>query len=234
VNGGAVPMGSLNLNNVFTESNLVPQRAQYAPDGVMVRPSYAESQWVFERPMVSTQVDPELGVNYKIRMIRCRPRTSKLAYQACDPRFDLFLDQVNEPMGISTTNDSGVPTFDTYEFHMAKTNSRRYQILEDKVFDLACPGSYSNLNIGNGEYTTTDIKSGFMRIVRKHDIGKELYYPQFNDRSDSANQYPSTGFQPEFVLFHLCAVGSVQTGTDAVSANNIRLSCRPVSTFKDI
>lgn len=234
VNGQPNQIGSLNLNFVFTENNPIPQRAQFAPDGVTVRPSYAESQWVLERPMVSTQVDPELGAVYRIRMIRCRPRTAKLAYQPADPRFDLFVDAINEPMGIGTTNDSGVPTFDVYEFDMAKTNSRRYQILEDKVFDLACPASYVNTSIGAGEFITTTAKSGCYKMKLKHDIGKELYYPQFNDNSDSANQYPSTGFEPEFIFFHIRALGSVNTGTAGVTANNIRLSCRPVSTFKDL
>lgn len=237
-NGAAKNMESLELNRVFDESEGQPL-AQYAVEGNTIRPAYAETNWLLNRLAGNTEDFSDLanGCNYKIRMIRCKPRPTKGSFNKVKPEADLFLDQSNHEFGISTIS-SGVLVFNPFEFMLAKPNSRKYQILEDTTFNMGSAGNYVDLGLGSGEiaYNMQNAESSACKTLkRKHSIGKELYYNKPNDATTSQNQYPQDGFQQEFILFHVWASGNPQTvNTARTTPQQLRLSCRPVSTFKDI
>lgn len=237
VNGNAISMQSLNLNHVFRDDATPSSRAQYSLDGLSCRPAYNEVKWLFERPQANTILDPSKGVPYQIRMLRLVPRATKASYQAIDPRLDCFLDQINEPYGISSVDGSGAPLFNLKEFHLAKANSRRYKVIQDTTFnmnptsirtDIFAPVGATN---DNPQVNAPDV-TGVKVIKTKHNIGTELHYSDPNDTSTTRSQYPDTGFEPEFVLFMVAALGGVEQVGDLT--DNIRLSARPVSTFKDL
>ena len=231
--GSQVSMSSLDLNRVFTDSNSAPQRASYAVVGSSIRPAYNECQWLIDRVQGNVTTDEEKGLPYKVRIIRVSPRALKGTFQESDPRDDLFLDQYNEPFGIRTTNAGGQNVFGQYEYYMAKVNSRRYKVISDKFMTILPTGAVSNLS--TDDVQITDVNNGLRRMKTKHSIGKELFYTAPNDSSDTNNQFPDTGFTPEFVLFHVLAQGNAETNSDnRGTASLVKISARPVSTFKDM
>lgn len=237
-NGAQKNMESLELNRVFDSGEGQPL-LQYAVEGNTIRPAYAESHWLLNRLAGNTEQFGDLanGCNYKVRMIRCKPRPTKGSFNSVRPENDLFLDQSNHEFGINTIS-SGSWVFNPFEFVLAKPNSRKYQILEDTTFVMGPAGNYVDLGLGAGEVANnmqSPESSSCKTLKRTHNIGKELYYNKPNDTTTSQNQYPQDGFHQEFVLFHVWASGNPQTvNTARTTPQLLRLSCRPVSTFKDI
>lgn len=231
--GAQVSMNSLDLNKVFTDTNSAPQRASYAVVGSSIRPSYNECQWLLDRVQANVTTDEEKALPYKVRMIRVSPRALKGSFQESDPRDDLFLDQYNEPFGIRTTNASGQNVFGQYEFYMAKVNARRYRVISDRTMTILPTGVVSNLS--TDDVQITEVNNGLRKFKTSHNLGKELFYINPNDSAVANNQYPDTGFTPEFILFHVMAQGNSEaTPSNRGTADLIRMSARPVSTFKDM
>lgn len=230
-NGNAMNMESLELNRVFESSEGQPF-AQYAVEGTTIRPAYAESHWLLNRLAGGTDLfnDVANGCNYKVRMIRCKPRPTKGSFNSVRPENDLFLDQSNLEFGINSVT-AGQQVFNPFELTLAKPNSRKYQILEDTMFVMGPGGTYTTDNV----VTVGPETSACKILKRTHNIGKELYYAKPNDTTTSQNQYPQDGFHQEFILFHVWAAGNPQTvATARTTPQLLRLSCRPVATFKDI
>jgi hypothetical protein len=231
--GSQIMMTSLDLNRVFTDSNSAPQRASYSVVGSSIRPSYNECTWLVDRVQGNVTNDEEKGLPYKVRMIRVSPRALKGSFQDSDPRDDLFLDAYNEPFGIRTTNASAQNVFGQYEFHMAKVNSRRYRVISDKTLNILPTGTVSNLS--TDDVQIMDVNNGIRKMKTTHKIGKELFYSDPNNNSDTQQQYPDTGFTPEFILFHVLACGNAETNSNnRGTADLVKISARPVSTFKDM
>lgn len=238
VDGSSVAMDSLNLNQLFRTNAVPASRAQYALEGLECRPSYNEVQWLFERRQSNTIADPSAGMPYKVRMLRLVPRATKASYQAIDPQNDCFLDELGEPFGPSSVSGAS-PLFDRRAFYLAKANSRRYKVIADTTFGML-PSSirtdiFAPLNSGQGNDNplVNQPSMGGVKVIKtKHDLGKVFHYENPNESSASGgSQYPSTGFEPEFVLFLVSAVGGVDAAGDLT--DNISLSARCVSTFKD-
>lgn len=226
--GDETEMTPLNLNKVFTSENTNLSRSQQSIVGNSIRPNYNQVQWYLERPTTSSGALNSAPI--QVRMIRVKPRAARGSFQPANPKADLFLDQYNEPIGVASTTSGGIPIFGNYEFQMAKVNSRRYKVISDKVFTMSASTS------SGANQVTLSSTSGAKRLVTKHNIGKELYYalPNTVDAEDDRNQYPQTGFTPEYVLFHFQTLGQPLTAASRNSTDNINITCRPVSTFKDI
>lgn len=235
-NGNAKNMESLELNRVFSLGSASPLDQQ-SVEGNSIRPSYAESHWLLNRLAGKADLFNELanGCNYKIRMVRCKPRPTKGSFNHVRPEDDLFLDQANHEFGINTIT-SGVQVFNPYELMLAKTNSRKYQILEDTTFVMGQAGTFITDVNAAGAYGMINPETSSCKILKRtHNIGKELYYKEPNNQSTVQNQYPQDGFQQEFILFHVWAAGNPQeVNTARTTPNLLRISCRPVSTFKDM
>jgi len=231
VDGSEIAMTSLDLNKVFKESNSIPQRESYHVVGSSIRPSYNECQWLLNRVQGNVTANKDNGLEYKIRMIRAVPKALKGTFQPIDPKEDLFLNQYNQPFGIATLNSAGAQVFGEFEFHMAKTNSRRYRIISDKVLTM----KPSNLAITGGTFDVNVVNESLRKIKTTHNIGKELFYEQPNVSDDNGhNQYPDTGFSNEFILFHVIATGNPNvTQAERITPGLLNISARPVSTFKD-
>lgn len=237
--GSNINMDSLELNRIYTINSTDPIEVQMAIQGTTIRPSYAESHWLLQRQV---GVVPNLGYAesvanpYKVRMIRCRPRAKKGSYIEVNPRLDLFLDQDNREFGISSTlPGTSAQMFNAYEFNLAKTNSRKYQILEDTTFIMGANSTATATGSVTQPYNVQPgLASSCKVIKRRHNIGKEFYYSDPNAVVDE-EQYPQDGFTaPEFILFHVLSLGN--PGVEGVRQRPelLKISCRPVSTFKDI
>lgn len=237
--GNNINMNGLDLNSIYTGNEANPQERAQAIEGNTIRPSYAETNWLLVRSAGETDgiADVSNGLNYKVRMIRAKPRARKGSYMDVNPREDLFLDQTNGEFGISSVlYGTTVQKFNAYEFNMAKANSRKYHILEDVTFNMGPASTY------HAEGTTTDpydVKPGSTSSVRcfkrKHDIGKEYYYSDPHNGADVVQTYPQDGFTgPEFILFHVWACGNQESIAIRKTPDLLKISCRPISTFKDV
>lgn len=236
VNGLPIEMTDLQMNKVFINT----ARPEQALDGNTCRPGFNEVQWVLDRPQANVTADPFKGLPYKVRIIRVVPRALKGSFQQIDPQTDLFLDQYNMPYGVATINPTtSEPVFQSFEFHMGKVNSRRYRCIQDTTISML-PSSISDINFGAElAQVSTSTNQGFAKLKTKHTIGKELFYKTPNEPMgtnwDEWYQYPDTGFQNEFIFFHFLAVGNPEVDASQRGlSDNVFLTARPVSTFKDI
>lgn len=234
-NGSAKNMNSLELNRVFLSNAVVPQSASYAIEGSMLRPSYAETQWLLNRIASDTSIILEQGLPYRVRMLRLRPRSLKGSYQRVNPATDAFLDQFNQEFGIQSVNNQGAPIMDEFQINLAKANSRKYQVLEDTKMIINPPMTYATENNGGAiTYNTVGDTRDTQRIfTKKHNIGKELFYPD-TETNTTASTLPQNGFIPEFILFHVVHIGTPNSILDRLKPTQLSVNVRPVSTFKDI
>lgn len=231
-------MDSLELNRIFTSGAGAPND-QYQIEGRTINPSYAESHWMLNRLAGKTDTLSQVqrGLTYKVRMIRVKPRPVKSSHQQVDPQQDLFLSSFNGEFGVQSLSGTTY-IFNPYELMLAKVNTRKYRVLEDKFFNLGTAGNFTNLGAAEEfivPYQVQQPEASSLKIIKcKHDIGKELYYDDPNGTGDT-DQYPQDGFTPEFVLFHVWAQGNPnEEFALRTTPELVRISCRPVSTFKDI
>lgn len=231
-------MDSLEMNRIFHAGSSVPND-QFQIEGKSIRPAYAESQWLLNRLAGETKTLSQVqnGLIYKVRMLRVKPRPVKASHIQVDPQNDLFLSNFNTELGVQTQIGTTY-VFNPYEFMMAKVNTRKYRVLEDKIFTMGPGGNYVNQGAGEELLIPYQVQVGETSSVKtmkiKHNIGKELYYEDPNGSNDE-DQYPQDGFVPEFILFHVWAQGNPnEEFALRTTPDLLRLSCRPVSTFKDI
>lgn len=229
-NGSQTSMTTLSMNTVFRSNNSVVSRQQYSLEGLTCRPAYNEVQWLLERPQSNTISDATKAVPYQIRMIRLKPRVIKASYQVILPSNDCFLNSLNESFGPSSLSTQGAPSMIRQDFFLAKVNSRKYNVVEDTRFTML-PSSIQGSGDGDTPLVLAPNNSGYKIIKTRHNMGKEFHYNNPDAGTGSGGlQEPSAGFEPEFILFFVAAVGGVPAGT---LTDNIQLSARPVSTFKD-
>jgi len=218
--GTDITISALNLNRIFSTG-------ENAIEGHSCRPCFNEVKWSLTYMGTATDDDPFSAAPVQIRVIRCTPRLLKGSGQVIDPETDLFLNQFNEPFGIKSKLGSNF-IFGRDEMRLAKANSRRYTIKEDKMFTMYPCQTYSSVGTnGQDSQLVSTINNGYKLMTTKHNIGKELYY---KDGKDTNGGRPDSGFQPEYIFYHLCPIGL----NAVVPADNFRLSVRPVSGFKDI
>lgn len=238
VDGTTISMTNLRMNRIFLADDTNEALRAFAIEGQTIRPAFNECQWFLNHVAQSTDVDAMKGLQYRLRCVRVTPRSLKGSFQDIDPEQDLFLNQYNQAFGIASTNDAGTESLFTREqFHLAKVNSRKYRVHQDKFYTVAPANTYSDqpLNDGAGNLVSAigTMSSGCMTMTTTHNIGKELFYPIPN-REDSNEMYPTSGFVPEFILWHVIALGDNGTASAArATPLGMTIAPRPVSTFKD-
>lgn len=233
-NGAAKNMNSLELNRLFLSNAVVPQAASYAIEGSMCRPSYAETQWLLNRIAADTSIILDQGLPYRVRMLRLRPKSLKGSYQRVNPATDAFLDQFNQEFGIMSLDVQGAPIMDEFQINLAKANSRKYTVIEDTKMIINPPMTFATQNdAGAITYNTVGDSKDTQRIfTKKHNIGKELFYPD-TETNTTASTLPQNGFTPEFILFHVVHIGTPNDPANRLKPTRLSVNCRPVSTFKD-
>lgn len=228
--GANVNITNLRMNKVYQSNAAHEPFRLFAPDGQTLRPSFNECKWNLNYFAQDTTSDYTNGLAYCIRMVRVRPRMLKASFSQVDPENDLFLDQHNQDYGIQTYDtDASMFLFGRDDFYLAKVNSRKYQVIEDKFMNLMPPGVYNSLD-GSTFVTQTHANSN-KTFRTTHDLGKELFYPESNDNTSTRNAYPSTGQVPELIFFHVIAIGNNVANSQP---QHMHIAARPVSTFKDM
>lgn len=240
VDGSQISMTNLRMNRVFLPNETDETMRAFAVEGLTCRPAFNECQWFLNHVAQSTDVDPMKALQYRLRMVRVTPRAVKGSFQDVDPENDLFLDQYNQSFGIATTNQAGTTAkFTREQFHLSKVNSRKYRVLQDKFYTVAPANTYNDVPLNDGISTLVSsvgtIAPGCMTLTTKHNIGKELFYARANTVDESLEMYPTTGFNPEYILWHVIALGDNNTPSSGrATPLGMTIAPRPVSTFKDV
>ena len=240
VDGSEISMTNLKMNRVFLEDEGPDEYLRaFCIEGQTIRPAFNECKWFLNHVGQSTDSDQTKGLCYRLRCIRVVPRVVKGSFQDIDPEIDLFLNQFNQPFGISSTeSDSGTTALFTREqFHLAKVNSRKYKVLQDSFYTVAPAQTINNVDDGQGgtAIQVGTVSPGCMTVTTKHNLGKELFYPKAaTNTTTTLVEYPTSGFVPEYVLWHVIALGDNNTASSArATPLGMTISARPVSTFKD-
>ena len=228
------------MNRVFLQDDGPEEFLRaFAIEGQTIRPAYNECKWFLNHVGQSTDVDNSKGLMYRLRCIRVVPRAVKGSFIDIDPQNDLFLDQVNQAFGIATIDSGGTDAkFTREQFHLAKANSRKYRVLQDSFYTVAPAQTYYDAGngVGGSALAITSMAPGCLTVTTKHNLGKELFYPRAaTDTTTSLVEYPTTGFVPEYIFWHVIALGDNGTASAArATPLGMTISARPVSTFKDI
>jgi len=240
VDGSAISMTNLRMNRVFLQDEGPNEYLRaFCIEGQTIRPAYNECKWFLNHVGQSTDVDNTKGLMYRLRCVRVTPRAVKGSFIDIDPQKDLYLNQFNQPFGISSLDQDGVtPLFTREQFHLAKVNSRKYRVLQDSYYTVAPAQTYHSAGDGTGNSALAigTIAPGCLTVSTKHNLGKELFYPQAATNTvSSLVEYPTTGFVPEYILWHVIALGDNGTASSArATPLGMTISARPVSTFKDL
>ena len=236
VDGSEISMINLRMNRIFKSDDTNEALRAFAIEGQTLRPAFNECQWFLNHVAQSTDLDESKGLQYRLRCVRVTPRVIKGSFQDIDPEQDLFLNQYNQSFGIATTISSGTEaSFTREQFHLAKVNSRKYKVHQDKFYTVAPAAIYAEVAADPNAtaFQVTGNTPGCMTMTTSHNIGKELFYPIPN-REDSNEMYPTSGFIPEFILWHVIALGdNGTTSSSRATPLGMTIAPRPVSTFKD-
>lgn len=236
--GSDVSLTNLKMNQVFLSDATKDEHKSFVIEGQNLRPGFNECKWFLNHISQNSSSDETKALNYRLRCIRVRPLAIKGSWQDIDPQNDLFLDQYNQPFGISSLDAAGTSALFTREqFHLAKANSRRYKVISDKFYTIAPANTYhaAGDGTGNSSLAVGTISSGCTTVTTKHNLGKQLFYPKAETSTETLDAYPETGFIPEYIFWHVIALGDggvTQASRD--TPLGMTISCRPVSAFKDI
>lgn len=228
---GNVPVEPLNMCRAFGEANSDPSVRKNKIDGAYVNPSLCKTEWLIEFPQINTtstlnnidQANPMF-----MRMIRVIPRQRKYQDVLINPKGDLFVDQFGEATGVNT------PSFNQLELQMYKVNSRKYQVIQDYQQVLVPTSTFSTYAIGTSNTAVTNLTrfGNRLRVTCVHKQSKKLFYTEMDTNGNVNNgAQPQAGQSNELIFFHFTSLGS--SGNTA-TANDIEVTCKTVSTFKDI
>ncbi len=230
--GSNTAMRPLHLARLFSETETDANLASYQLVGEECKVSFAKSKWLIERTAVDTT--PGVGeqtldaLPMMVRLIRVRPKALKGSFVWPNPEEDLFLDQYSQNIGIKRVG------FKKDDLALLKVNNRRYSVIQDTTFTLTPPLTTSTFDIANGNTQVSNVSTNSKRSLNmKHNIGKKFRYNRAGlDQENNYPNSPSMGFVPEYILFHFQLLGD-DTIVGRRSADDIRITCCPVSAFKD-
>lgn len=222
---------ALNMVRTFGRNTSDVSLRKNQVEGAYVSPSMCRSEWLIEFPRVDTSssVNDLLGANpMYMRVIRVKPRNRKYADVAVNPKGDLFVDQYGEDIGVN------IGSFNQLELQMYKINSRKYEVIQDIHKILVPTSTTSTFAIANGNTQVTNLYAygNQCRLVFNHKQPKKLYYTDVDSTGVVSDQaQPDAGQSTEMIFFHFTTLG---TEGNVNASNNMEVSCKTVSTFKDI
>ena len=220
---------ALNACRAFGPTNSDDNLAANRIDGAYVAPSLCKSDWVIQIPQQDTSQDPEEGTPGFVRILRVKPRRKKYSEVSIGPDDDLFVDQYGVETGISQSS------FNEYELQLYKVNTRKYELIEDRTDVMVPASTIATLDIADGNTITTDLARTGSRahLVFNHKQPKKLYYTDMDDDGIvNEDAQPAAGQSNELIFFHFVRIGT--NGSTTTDSNSVNVTCKVVSTFKEI
>lgn len=224
VSGGAtVAIDDLNMCRLFNGLAGNPYD-QNVLEGSYCAPSMCKTEWTLTYPYINTTANETGATPVYVRMIRVKPRKVKYSDVAIQPRSDLFLDQYGASTGISMSS------FNDMELQHYAVNRRKYEVIQDVTRELLPTMTVATLQIADGNTLSTDIenKRNEWKFTLNHKQPKKLYY----EDATTTGVQPKAGQSAEMIFFHFCNIGI--NGSATQNGDEIRITCKPCSTFKDI
>lgn len=228
---GAPDVVPLNMVRAFGNANSAISLRKNSIEGAYVSPSTCKSEWIIEFPQITTTSDlgnvAEANPMY-MRVIRVVPRMKKYSKVEIDPKTDLFVDQYGEAIGVNSA------VFNQLELQMLKVNARKYQVIQDYQKLLVPSSTSSAFAIADGNVQITNLSryGNQCKLVFNHKQPKKLYYDDVdNDGVVNDGAQPQAGQNNELIFFHFTTIGS---RGNVNASNDIEITCKTVSTFKDI
>jgi hypothetical protein len=221
----------LNMVRAFGNGNTTQSLRKNSIEGAYVSPLTCKSEWIIEFPQIGTTSDlgnvAEANPMF-MRVVRVVPRMKKYSKVDIDPKIDLFVDQYGEAIGVQSA------VFNQLELQMLKVNSRKYQVIQDYQKLLVPSSTQSVFAIGDGNVQVTNLTryGNQCKLVFNHKQPKKLYYDDVDNEgvvSDGAQ--PQAGQNNELIFFHFTTIGN---SGNVNTSNDIEITCKTVSTFKDI
>jgi len=197
---------------------------QNALEGSYCQPSMCRTEWYLQIPQQNTTNSNNFGTPMMVRIVRVKPRKQKYADLSINPKNDLFVNQYGVEQGINFSS------FNEMELTMFKVNARKYEVVEDTTKFLVPASTTATLEIANGNTITTDLtaRGSNCKLVMNHKQPKRLYY---KNASIDGTQ-PQDGQSNELIFFHFVKQGA--RGDANSNEADIEITCKPISTFKDI
>lgn len=214
----------LNMCRAFGTTAAPSDLRRNAIDGAYCNPSLCKSEWLVEFPQESNTLASNPIV---MRVVRVLPRQKKFTQTKIQPKKDLFVDQFGQVTGVDDA------TFNSTELIMYKVNARKYQVIQDFMQVMNPSSTTSQFAIGTGNTQVTNINNRcFSKFNFLHKQPKKLYYEETDGDGQPVNaEQPTAGQSPELIFFHFTYLGTSGSTTAPV---NVEITCKPVSTFKDI
>lgn len=224
VSGGAtVAIDDLNMCRLFSGVASSPYE-QNVLEGSYCAPSMCKSEWTLTYPYINTTANETGATPIYVRVIRVKPRRVKYSDVVIQPRTDLFLDQYGASTGVSDT------TFNDMELQNYAVNRRKYEVIQDSIRVLLPTMTVATLAISDGNTLSTDVenKRNEWKFTLNHKQPSKLYY----EDATTTGVQPKAGQSAEMIFFHFCNMGI--NGSATQNGDEIRITCKPCSTFKDI
>lgn len=228
---GNAPIAQLNMTRAFGQANSDASLRKNAIDGAYVSPSMCRTEWLIEFPQLATTDDlgnVSAANPMYMRMVRVVPRMKKYSDVDINPKGDLFQTQYGEATGVN------VPAFNQLELQMLKVNSRKYQVIQDYEHVFVPSSTLSSFAIAGGNIQVTNLnKSGCkLKLTCNHKQPTKLYYTNVDASGVVAdNAQPEAGQSNELIFFHFTSLG---TSGNTNTSNTMEITCKTISTFKDI
>lgn len=159
---GGAPVNEMLCLNPFKSTDADVDLRMFAPLGKSVQPVSCKSRWRINRQFA--QIDPTLDSSVPdfpknmaencpvvCRLVRVSPKLQSGTDTIISPADDLFQDEYGRKFGV---DDS---TFNEKEMLFYKVNTRRYSVIEDKVFTLRPPLTLQYIpqwNVGEATHYT--------------------------------------------------------------------------------
>lgn len=222
-NAATVAIDDLNMCRLFNNLAADPYK-QNVLEGSYCAPSMCKTEWTLTYPYINTTSNEIGATPVYVRMIRVKPRKVKYSDVSIQPRTDLFLDQYGASTGISQSS------FNDMELQHYKVNKRKYEVIQDVSRYLLPTMTVATLQIADGNTLSTDIenKRNEWKFTLNHKQPSKLYY----EDAQATGVQPKAGQSAEMIFFHFCNIGI--NGAATQNGDEIRITCKPCSTFKDI
>lgn len=226
--GSARSITPLHMARTFDRVGNDQDYISFLPDGKTVLPSMCRTHWRLHRSKVDTSdaEQDKSAAPYLVRFIRVKPRGSKFSDVTLVPRLDLFQNNYGVAYGIDSPENTFQRNFGLFEMMTSKINSRKYVTIQDTQFQLGAPLVGTQLDTDLIE--TLSSMTSQKLLTCNHEQPKKLHYAGSYDNAD--NREPISGQSNEMIFIH---VGVLGTTTKSIGLN-MRIDCKPVSTFKDV
>lgn len=219
---------SLNMAKLFTVAATAPLNNNVI-EGSKCMPSLMKTEWTINYPQINSSANSTGGSPIYVRFIRVKPKNLKFSDVDYEPKSDLFRDQYNVETGITAA------TFNDMELQEYALNRRKYTVLQDSSKVLYPTSTYGDLAVTPGVTTSLVDNLGNMsnwRFSVNHKPNEKTYYYNNDPQAVGGDQFPQAGQSSEMIFIHFCNLGI--NGSALQKGDEIRVTCKPCATFKDI